>query len=294
MGIRGLKTYLRQYFTPAAIDGPPKRIGVDAMAVLYRFRDGAADFTRTLKEKGHTLFFIFDGRTPVEKEAEVAERIETRAKPARRLESLQEFVNSGEFTTCDGAARKILLREIEDLKAQSWHITRDIRRAFQRDLWRLDIPYVKALEEADGVLVDMFRHGKIDCILSTDMDYLFSGVEVVWMPTPWGALEEIQLSPVLADNKLTFGAFQEACILCGTDETKRLCHMEPARAFSYIRYYGSIKNMIRLKKDFIPVEFTEEYLAGVLERANLVSAGPWDRARADHVARVSERFQASL
>jgi hypothetical protein len=110
------------------------------------------------------------------------------------------------------------------------------------------------------------------------------------MPTPWGSLEEIQLSAVLADNKINLAAFQEACLLCGTDETKRFCHMDPERAFSYIRYYGSIKNMIRLKKEFIPVEFTEEYLAGVLTRANLVSAGPWDRARADHVERLQKRY----
>jgi 5'-3' exonuclease len=185
---------------------------------------------------------------------------------------------------------------LRDLGARSWRMTRDMHNKFKGELWREEIPYLKSIEEADTVLVDMYKCGKIDVIMSTDMDYLMAGVERMFIPSVASAhpiFQEVLLQDVLTNECMNFESFQEACILCGTDVTKEFCRMEPARAFSYIRYYATIKNMVRLKKDFIPPQFTEEYIESVKQRWRVVS-GAWDNARPDHLARLVEKGMLTL
>jgi len=289
MGIRGLTSYLRQYFHIADVKciETPLRIGVDALSILYKYKgrhDDMFQCLRYLKKLGHTLFFIYDGRPPTEKEPEVAQRAEAREAPLKELEALRTAAASANLTVQE---QNLINDRIRDLSSRSWHMTRDMHNKIKGDLWREEIPYLKAIGEADAVLVDMYTHGKIDVIISSDMDYLMAGVERIWVPTAPSIqpiFTEILLSQVLAGEYIRMDEFIESCLLCGTDETKALCRMEPERAFSYIRYYGSIKNMIRLGKD-IPVEFTEEFVAGVKGRL-AAAEGPWVRARPDHLARL--------
>jgi flap endonuclease-1 len=289
MGIRGLTSYLRQYFR--IVDTAPEnlRIGVDALSILYKYKGHHEELfhcLRYLKKLGYTLFFVYDGRAPAEKESEVAHRAEVRDAPLKELEALRTAAAASSLTHQE---QNLINQRVRDLTARSWHMTREMHNKIKGDLWREEIPYLKAVGEADAVLVDMYKHGKIDVILSSDMDYLMAGVGRIWVPmyaAVQPAFEEINLATVLAGERMTMDEFLEVCILCGTDETKALCRMEPERAFSYIRYYGSIKNMIRLGKEFIPAEFTEEFIAGVKGRVGAVSEGPWSRARPDHLARL--------
>ena len=76
MGVKGLYTYLKNYRRPKHdyLTGHTLRIGFDAMSMLYNYKSRYEDMypmLRSFKEAGHRLFFVFDGRSPVEKEAEV-------------------------------------------------------------------------------------------------------------------------------------------------------------------------------------------------------------------------------
>jgi len=318
MGIRGLTSYLRQYFHTADLKsciGDDKcyrshlgitncelclkrelRIGVDALSILYKYKghhDELFQCLRYLKKLGYTLFFVYDGRPPAEKEPEVAQRAEARDAPLKELEALRIAASASSLTPQE---HYMINQRLRDLTSRSWHMTRDMHNKIKGDLWREEIPYLKAVGEADALLVDMYKHGKIDVILSTDMDYLMAGVERMWVPVHASAVpvfSEILLREVLAGECIKMDEFLEAGLLCGTDETKALCRMDPERAFSYIRYYGSIKNMIRLGKD-IPAEFTEEFVAGVKGRLTAVSEGPWILARPDHLTRLVVKGLVSL
>jgi len=299
MGIRGLTSYLRQYFHIADLKSRehPLRIGVDALSILYKYKgrhDELFRCLRYLKKLGYTLFFVYDGRPPAEKEPEVAQRAEARDVPLKELEALRSATLGTSLTYQE---QKMVDMRINDLSSRSWYMTREMHSKIKEDLWKEDIPYLKAVGEADAVLVDMYKHGKIDVILSSDMDYLMAGVERVWVPVRASArpvFDEIFLGEVLAGEVLTMDGFLEAGLLCGTDETKAFCRMDPQRAFSYIRYYGSIKNMIRLGKEFIPVEFTEEFIVGVKGRLAASGEGPWSRARPDHLARLVVKGLVSI
>ena len=286
MGIRGLTSYLRPYFKKLYFETKPQRIGIDALSVLYMFKnhhDKLLGFLRNLKKQGHSLLFVYDGKPPVEKEVEVAKRMEMRDTPLEELEVLQ---GSAANLTLSHQEKRMINERIKNLSHQSWRMTHEMHNKFKDALWAENIPYVKALEEADTVLIDLYKFGKIDVIISSDMDYLMAGVGRLFIPVEVSSrpsFYDVCLDTILAGEYMNFDAFQEACILCGTDETKQYVRMDPHRAFSYIRYYGSIKNMIRLGKDFIPTNFTEEFLSDVKRWS---SDGPWVHVRPDHLERI--------
>ena len=76
------------------------------------------------------------------------------------------------------------------------------------------------------------------------MDFLVAGVERLWIPSASGA-EEICLSRVLAEEDVDQSAFLDAALLCGVDGNSLIPNMYPQKAFSLMRHYGSIENLVR-------------------------------------------------
>ena len=61
-------------------------------------------------------------------------------------------------------------------------MTREIRHTVQQALWDMEIPYMKANAEADDALSELVGSGKLDVVVSSDMDFLLSGVPRLWIP----------------------------------------------------------------------------------------------------------------
>ena len=251
MGVKGLYSYLkhyRNYIDPRKIK--PMRIGIDAMSLLYRFKCDTKEILHLLSEMrkaGHTIFFVFDGRPPVEKEREVQNRKDQKTVATSKAESIKSFLESDAGNSIDTATRDMLEYSLERCTNQSWHMTRDMRRAFQDELWNESIPYVKSLSEADDVLVDLSAAGKIDVVLTTDMDYILSGTKILWIPTKKDTFffEEIQLTDVLGGENLTQEALLDAGLLCGTEERAGAKGIPCDKAFTLMRYYGSLEAILK-------------------------------------------------
>ena len=298
MGIKGLYSYLKYYRTDIdPFTYRARRIGIDAMSLLYRYRGDTAEIIsilRDLRAAGHTLFFVFDGKPPVEKEREVQARKDAKTGAALSAASIEAFLNTPAAAELGAKDREILEQSLGRCQASAWHMTRDRRRTFQETLWNEGIPYVKSLGEADDVLVDLFSAGKLDVILSTDMDYLMFGVKCLWIPTRRGArqFEEVVLAEVLNGEGMSPEMFADACLLCGTEERDGLRGIPPHTAFSWIRYYGSIEGVYKSSvtdKAFRAMFLTPESIAAARAlRAATAGASPYDRIRPDHLERVRE------
>lgn len=297
MGIKGLYSYLKHYRTDIDLrsqTGPPLRIGVDAMSILYRYRGNTVvilDLMRLLGSAGHRLFFVFDGKPPAEKEREVIHRREAKGEAAAAATAIQEFLETPAAAEMTGRDRAVLEQSLARNKAESWHMTRDTRRAFQDRLWEASIPYVKGLGEADDVLADMVAAGKLDCILSTDMDSLLSGVDRLWIPSRKGdaLVEEIVLGEVLEGEGFGLGAFRDACLLCGTEEREGMRGVPAHTAFAWIRHYGSLEGVAASSvadRTFRQMFPGEEAITAA--RLRLQSRGLTERMRPDHVERVKD------
>jgi 5'-3' exonuclease len=289
MGVKGLYTYLKPYRKEInmPMKEPALRIGFDAMSMLYRYKSSYEDMyplLKAFKAAGHRLVFVFDGKPPTEKEAEVKDRRDARESATTQASNLKEYLTD---TTIQPKERMILEYSLARLEFQGWHMTRDIRQTFQRALWDMEIPYVKALGEADDVLGDMAVAGKLDVVVSTDMDFLLSGVARLWIPlrTRYDGFEEILLREVLKGEELTLDGLRDAGILCGVEALRGRVNIASHMAFSWIRYYKSIEGV--LNSAIVDSQLGILKDESLLERVRShFKSGPWSaRIRPDHLER---------
>ena len=295
MGVKGLYSYLkhyRNYIDPRT--QAPKRIGIDAMSLLYRFKGDTKEIFEllgALRNVGHKLFFVFDGKPPVEKEREVQNRKDQKTAAGAKADSIKSFLGSDAAKEVDNATRDLLEYSLERCTHQSWHMTRETRRAFQEELWKESIPYVKSVSEADDVLVDLSHAGKIDVVLTTDMDYILGGVKTLWIPTKKDTFffEEICLADVLSGETLTQEALVDAGLLCGTEERAGAKGIPCDKAFTFMRYYGSLEAVLKgnVRMPILQSMFPDE--AAIASARATCLAGEWNsRIRPDHYERVKE------
>lgn len=289
MGVKGLYSYLRLYrrsFQPTVESLAPLRIGVDAMSFLYRYKrhyPESIPWLDTMKSQGHTFLFVFDGKPPQSKEAEVKERRVAREDAASQATAIRDHLEKS--PALDAKEKELLELSLERLEHQAWHLTREVRHEVQDALRMRSIPFVKAAQEADQVLVDLAHHNKIDIVLSTDMDYLLSGVPRLWIPQgPLGGheVEEIQLEEVLREEGLTQEQFRDAAILCGVEPLKGAVTMPPKKAFSWMRHYGSVETVLQKQRSISKEEFEKA-------RQHFAAAATWsERIREDHLMANSD------
>ena len=291
MGIKGLYTYLREYRGIVhPLKAAPMRIGVDALSLLYKYKGDTKELLSLLQGMvavGHKVLFVFDGKAPPEKGAEIQERKESKEGAQSKATMIQEFLNTEEAGGLDATARRFFERSLERCEQQSWHVTRQTRRAFQDDLWNISVPYVKSVSEADDVLVDLYKGGKLDAILSSDMDYLAAGVERLWIPTIKGVFEEVLLSAVLEGERLEIAGFVDACII------SRISSATCVNAFTWMRHYKTIQGILgssisdmNIRSRLADVELLEK------ERGRFKCQAPYSRIRPDHLERVQEFLDA--
>ena len=257
------------------------------MSMLYNYKANYADMYPTLKEllsQGHKLIFIFDGKTPVEKETEVKERRTIREGATQQASTIKEYLASE--TSISKNERQVLEYSVARLEFKGWHITRNIRQAFQEALKDMGIPYMKAVEEADNVLVDMAAAGKLDVVVSTDMDFLLSGVKRLWIPfriTSYDGFEEIQMDELLKGEGITEEGLRDIGILCGVELLRGKVSVNTNMAFSWIRHYKSIEAILesRIEEPQLDILKDKELLEKV--RQHFAPAVPWDiHIRPDH------------
>jgi 5'-3' exonuclease len=277
----------------------PLRIGFDAMSVLYKYKASYKDLypiLELLQKQGHRILFVFDGKAPDEKQEEVAQRREVRTDAATHAEKIREYLAKEDSANIPENERKILEDSVQRLDATSWHLTRAIRHEVQKELFDRKIPYIRGIQEADGVLIDLCGAGKLDVVVSTDMDYLLSGVvKRLWIPVQndEAVFEELDMKTVLNGEGMTQEAFRDAGILCGVEPLRgRLC-IHAKKAFNWLRYYKSIDCLLQgnVADSQIYCLREKELLASV--RAHFAPRTDWtSQIRPDHLETVGEFLRA--
>ena len=215
MGIRSLHKWLSWVCsTPPTVDWSTLSgsvVGIDALGFLYKAKqDGQtpqaaiADLIVLLKSHQIQPFFVFDGKSPADKQT-------TRTARKRQKDLLNET---------DREAACIQTHERNEVKQL---------------LYASSCLSVNATQEADFVLAYMARQGWISAILSMDMDFLARGCETLLVPykNTW---QEYRLSAILAESKMSFSQFQTLCLLLGTDYNPSI------PTLSYQRIHWSIAN----------------------------------------------------
>ena len=228
MGVKDLTAVIRKHapsaiqeIQPSALKG--KVIAVDAAIVLNQFIhkcDGDSKrlviglFQRTanLIGKGFQLVYVFEGKPPASKQAELNRRNERQSHSERpRLSS----------------------KQVDECKAL---------------LGLMGVPYIDAPGEAESQCVELVKKGKCHAVASEDLDVLPLGGEVLIRSLKFSndhpTATKIVLSQVLLQMNLTHDSFVDLCILLGCDYANKIPNIGKAKAVEKIQHYKTIENIL--------------------------------------------------
>jgi hypothetical protein len=237
MGVRGLYHYTKAFLKPP--DYENHRIGIDVSSLLYRFH---GDFekiyeflTPLLKNK---LLFVFDGKAPKYKERELQIRKVAKEIADNRIELLKDSLK----TIVNQETISIIKKRIQDLELENYTPSYEVKQDFKKFLYSKNLTYIKSSGEADSLLVDLYYHNYIDAVVSNDMDYLVSGVKILYVPVK-NILKQVNLNEILEHEEINLEQFKEVSVLMGIDNNRIFVVDDFGIAASFIRHYGCISIM---------------------------------------------------
>jgi flap endonuclease-1 len=209
---------------------------------------------RTLRmlEAGIKPVYVFDGKPPEFKSAELAERREKREKAEAEL---KEAVEAGD--------QEAVLKQTKRTVKVTPKMNQDTRRL----LSMMGCPVIEAPCEAEATCAEMVKLGKVYGAVTEDMDCLTFGCPAMVKnlfstqqgggtsstsgPTPGGLkpgqkpVYEISLSTALEQLDITMDQFIDFCILCGCDYTDTLRGVGPHTGFKLIVEHKTIEEVVK-------------------------------------------------
>lgn len=255
MGVRGFLSYVKKkvpLIDPLETE-EGLRIGIDAHGLLYTWQENVQaihSFVRDFQAK-HTLIFVFDGEAPAEKKELLREKRQTREKAGLQAHALSQFLETEEGKKLDPKSRQHLEKQIQMLRASTWRITKEYRERVIQILENYGVPILYAKGEADEELVLLERKKEIDVILTYDMDYIRFGVNRMWIPKIRSDRTEVydfDIPIFCEDEDITIESLADVAILCGSEY--EYSPISPLQAISFMRYYGSLKNLAQRRPEF--------------------------------------------
>jgi len=254
MGIRGLRKFIDKY-APSAIkelkieELQNKTIAFDTSILIYQFviaiRNSGVDLTNDngkitshihaiimktlsfLKKKINPIF-VFDGKPPEIKIDTLKERIKVRQNAITQLENDNNLETDKKIS---------LLKQSVVVTSRQMDECREILKL-------MGIPVIDASQEADSQCAYLSKLKLVDAIASEDMDLLTFGTEKLLRNMNTNKIIEITLSKILEETELTQYQFIDLCIMLGSDYCPTIDGIGMTRAYSLIKKYESIENII--------------------------------------------------
>ncbi len=198
--------------------------------------------TRLVADYGMKLIFVFDGRPPQLKRAEVEKRREIRAKFE---EEYREAVDAGDYKT---AMTKAVM---------TGRLTGEGIADAKRLLDLLGIPWVQAPSEGEAQAAYMAAKGDVWASNSQDYDSLLFGAQRLvryitiqgeeWLPSKGRGRklqpEIIDLPAMLTKLAITRDQLIDVGILIGTDFNSGIRGIGPKTALKLIRKHGRLEEL---------------------------------------------------
>jgi flap endonuclease-1 len=242
-----------------------KRFAVDADGELYQFlalirlRDGSPlqdghgritshlsglfyRTTRLITDYGMELVFVFDGRPPALKSAEIARRRATKDKyESERADAIE----AGDLEKAYSKA------------TMTSRLTRDMANDARELLRLMGLPVIDAPSEGEAQASHMAARGSVWAAASKDYDCLLfgtprlvrfltiSGKEFLPSKSAFRPItpELIDTGVMLDQYKITREQLIDLALLVGTDFNEGIKGIGPKKALKLVEQYGAIENM---------------------------------------------------
>ncbi|GAQ79478.1 putative DNA repair protein XPGC [Klebsormidium nitens] len=233
-----------------------RRIAIDASMSIYSFlivigRTGQETltneagestshlqgmFTRTIRlvEAGMKPLYVFDGKPPELKTAELKKRLEKRTDATAALATAQE---TGEAA------------DIEKYSKRTVRVSRQQNEDCRKLLRLMGVPVVEAPAEAEAECANLCKLGKVYGASTEDMDALTFGTPRLIRHLMEPAARKIpamefELDKILEELALTMDQFIDLCILSGCDYCDPIKGIGGITALKLVRQHGSIEKIL--------------------------------------------------
>jgi len=242
------------------IRGPDGKPLMDKKGRVTSHLSGLFYRTVNLLELGIKPIYVFDGKPPALKEAEIRRRMEIREEALIKYEE---------------ALRAGRLEEARKYAQQAARLKDDMVEEAKRLLTLMGIPWVQAPSEGEAQAAHIVMRGDADLCASQDYDsLLFGAPSLVRNITISGRRklpgrdeyvevvpEIIELEALLRALGITREQLVDIGVLVGTDyNPKGVRGIGPKRAYELIRRYGSLEKAIEagaVEKSAFPVDPSE-------------------------------------
>lgn len=270
MGIKGLMTLLKSDAPDSYKESngkvyKGKVLVIDASILLYQFLvqirtkgsgygqqllvddngevtshiQGFFNRTANMLENGIKPVFVFDGKPPVLKHAELTKRKESKKKAEQEAEEAEQAIDEAE----DEEALKSAIEELDKASKRNIHITKQQTEDVKTLLTLMGIPIINAPCEAEAQCAELVKSGKAYATATEDMDALTFGTPVV-IRNIKDKVVEINMSKVLTGLEITYEQFIDFCILCGCDYCETIKGIGPKTALKLVRKHGNIETIL--------------------------------------------------
>ena len=225
MGIKRLNKYLldinsvkfydvNDYFT----NYQNSVIAVDVMLYAHKYKFSCDDIysgfinqiIKFLQNKIIPLYVI-DGKAPIEKQNAIKHRLNRKNKINDKIELLKKQLNNNNF--------ELINKKIEKLEKSNINIdsTKIDNLLLLFDIF--NVPYIRAIGEADLLISDLYKKNIINLCLSEDTDLLTFGCKKI-IKIYKKKIYEYDLDFILKNIDINYDQFVEICILLGCDYLK--------------------------------------------------------------------------
>lgn len=193
-------------------------------------------FFRTVRmlEAGMKPVFVFEGKPPELKSAELAKRGAKRQDATAELEAAKEAGNA---------------EDVEKYSKRTVRVTREHNEECKRLLRLMGVPVIDAPSEAEAQCAQLCRDGLVYGISTEDMDSLTFGTPklIRHLMAPASQKQpamEFDYQLALQELGLTADQFIDLCILCGCDYAPKISGIGPGRALQLINKHGSMEKVL--------------------------------------------------
>jgi len=212
-------------------------------------------FIRNLESNGNKILLVFDGKPGKYKEKEIETRKLVAANAGRYADSLEVELSLQTDLSTDQQAIINDIIVVERKKAS--RPTKEGRQSLKRHFYEEKINMLKSSQEADDLLVALIKERDIDVIISGDTDLIRLEAAKILVPSEDDTFLELNYSNILTQLNISGEQFHEMCILTGgvaSIEVKR--NIDIRKAWTWIRIYGSIENLVMRHNDWWPCNWT--------------------------------------
>ena len=279
MGVYGFYNYTKKFqktvdYTSISVK---YRIGIDALSLLYKYRGDISKIFECLKPiLNHNLLFVFDGKAPESKLNEIEKRKKSNSVIQEKIENFKNWLKSD---ICE-ETKEMFRKQIKELESESWIMTHEVRNEFKNYLISRNYSFIKSIQEADAVLIDLYYANYIDIVLSSDMDFLIAGIDYLLVPVK-ESLKEILLEDILDEEEINKEQLKEVAILCGIDSLRVTVMDDVSHSIQLIRHYGSIESIVKHHAIDISLPY-DKYISDIKQRFYPNRTEPLKNVKLEH------------